>query len=929
MEIPVLATAFIMLSFPKFSTVLINYPNQICEMRKLIFLTTFLLSATIGFGQIPDSIAFVLKDFRQTPYPERFDRLDSLINKTRNDVPLSLKISEDELAWVLAHSEGPLATTWLHTNIAHAQMSLEKYDNAMDHLLKAKSLTLEHDDNSAEWSLIAAKTSKVMSRVYSVKGDTEKAHDEMVKAIDLFEVAKDTQSLITSYAIFGNILNHQEKFQQSIYYLEKCCDYAGAVSIAESDLDGCIYMLVNAYWSQDENIKARDLLRKNVDEMISAKPINEGVFIVMKAQSEVKAGNQQAAFNILKPLVDSIDNHKGAAGYPVKKHVLKNYVDVLHGLGRDAETKPYYQKILNFQETYDKELRESSLANSELKIKTLEDEQRIKDLEANEILASAKLKSTVFGLLSVFGILFAVAGFWFYRQRQKERAELLLNAKEKETQKVREKLLTSITHELRTPLSIISAKLESLEETKNGEQKTEHLNVAKRNTKQLVDQINQLLEWNKLEANALTNRPTTGDIDMVLLQILDEMKSSAVLKNIDWQLDIKKQNYNGKLDYAKFETIAKNLLSNAIKYSPTNSQIELKLHQENNQIIFEVQDAGPGIPKEDLTKIFDWYYRVSSDKNEARYEGFGIGLALSKELAELMGGNLTVQSENGNGTTFFLNVPFEIINSTKGSTFGNTVTPIPNADSDILKSDESTLLVIEDHPDLAAHIASLFRSDFEVLVAQNLKEGKQLAEQQVPDIIISDVMLPDGSGLDLCQELKSHIVTNHIPILVLTAKAGEETKFTSLKSGADAFLNKPFRNEELQLTVKNLLQNRRRLHLKFGNQSESATIAPDPFSKMVLEVLEANYSNSHFTLVDFAKALHISKGQAYKKFKATFNNTPANLLRDFRLEKGKQMLEQKDMKIGEIAYACGFTSPEYFSTVFKEFYKESPSVWRR
>ncbi len=897
-------------------------------MRKLIFLALFLFLSVIGYGQIPDSIAIVLEKFRQTPYPARLEKLDGLLITTRNNFTLSDQIVQSELDLALAQNESPLAITWLHVQKAKIHLSLEAYDEALDHLLQAKSITLEHGKASKEWKGISAKSAQLLSRIYALKGNIDGAHEEMKKAIKLFEIAQDTQSLITSYALYGNMLNQKENYKQSIPLLEKCCDFAGDITIANSDLDGCIYMLVNAYWSTNENIKARNLLHKNVGEMIAAKPINEGVFLVMKAQSEVKAGNKQAAFEILKPLVDSLDNHKGAAGYPVKSHVVKNFVEVLHALNRDKETQPYYQMILDYQEKYDIEIRESSIANAESTIKQLEDEQKIKDLETDQALTSAKFKSTIIGLLSFFTLLIASIGFWLYRQRQKQKAHFLLSAKEKETQKVREKLITSITHELRTPLSIISAKLESLEDTEDQTQKTEHLTVAKRNTKQLIDQINQLLEWNKLEANALINRPTIGDAKSIMQQTLDELKSFASYKNIEWKLGIKKQNFKGELDYSKFQTIVRNLLSNAVKYAPTNSLVQVEMYQENNQLILSVQDAGPGIPEKDLSKIFDWYYRVSSEQNEDRYEGFGIGLALSKELSELMGGTLMVQSKNGNGTKFILKVPFAEMHQSES--IANEVGPsqIPNADTTISMSNQNSLLIIEDHPDLADHIASLFKEDFEVLIAHDLKQGKQLAEQQVPDIIISDVMLPDGSGLDLCQQLKSHIVTNHIPILVLTAKAGDDTRFTSLKTGADAFLNKPFNNTELKLTVNNLLQNRRRLHLKFGSQNEEKDIAPDPFSKSVLNTLESNFSNSHFTLDDFAKALHISKGQAYKKFRATFNNTPANLLRDFRLEKAKQMLAQKDLKIGEVAYACGFTSPEYFSTVFKEFYKKSPSVYR-
>jgi len=869
-------------------------------MKRFFLLPVFILFAFVSQAQLPDSIAKNLVELRKMAYPERMDKISALGTKFKNQHDIVKGIMSDELEFVLANSKNPMAIAKLNSSSA----------------------------NMGEWNAISAEISKTLSRAYGIQGKEKKAIKELRKAITSYELAKDTIGLLSCYPHLGNMLNHGERYEESILQLEICCSYAGKVSMAKSDLDGCIYMLVTAYWAKEEYGKARNLLNRNIDEMIEAKPINEGIFQIMNARGESLAGNKQAALNILKPLVDSIDNHKGITGIPVKKHLLNNYVEILHALNRHEETKVFYQSIIKYQEKYDKDLRESAVAKVENSIQQLEDEQKIKELESDKILASAKLRGIIFGLLSLFAVVISGIGFWLYRQRQKQREHFLLTSKEKETQKFREKLLTSVTHELRTPLSIISGKLESLADSKSKQEDQSHLEVAQRNTKQLVGQINQLLEWNKLEANALKNLPTMGDAEQVMEAIVEELKPIAENKQLEWVIGVKEQDFNGMLDYSKFQTVARNLISNAIKYSDISSKIQLKLSQENAELVFSVQDFGPGIPKEHLAKIFDWYYRVASESQISRHEGFGIGLSLSKELAGLMNGSLSVASEEGEGATFILRVPFENVKEHQDPS-AEIAAPMGSGVSQSYSNPEDTkILIVEDHPDMAAHMASLFREGYQVPQAHNLKQGRSIAENEIPDIIISDVMLPDGSGLDLCRALKSQIVTDHIPILMLTARGDDKIRYQSLQNRADAFLNKPFNNRELQLTVSNLLQNRRILHLRFGSQKEKMSESINPFNELVLKILEENFSDNRFDVEKFSRALTLSTGQAYRKIRATFDTTPKKLIRNFRLERAKIMLENKDLNIAEIAYTCGFTSPEYFSTAFKDVFAKSPSEFR-
>lgn len=896
-------------------------------MKNILLIFVGLIWPILNYSQIPDSINQVISPYESHPYPGRLDSMLTAMDPLRPSTDLYLavvnkeyKIAEEKgaspltIASILFHKVGMLA----------AKLDLAKLSSTNS---KLRQIIQDNGDLKQEvWKKMLGRTYIFSAYISSAQYLDDEAISELNKAILIFEELKDNKMLSECYLDMYVYMSDAKK-PDAERFLLKLDSLAKVIPLNSNIVSGYIHKM-SILDDEKRYTELQQMVSQNKDSIMHYAPWYEFEVQNYTAIAAMNLQNHQLAYDIYQPIIEDIYNHESEDNIRGQVEIVSRYCKLLQNMKRYEAALVCHDTLNSLLQTQYKIFRDDAITDSKAKYNKLEDENKIQLLESEKQLDQSRFRTILIGLISLMSLI--VGGFFFWRsqQKQKQQQQFQLIAKEKETQKIREKLLTSITHELRTPLSIISAKLESLESADTQIQKTEHLTVAKRNTKQLVDQFNQLLEWSKFEANALTNRPIIGDAKIAMEQTVETLKSFASHKKIEWKIDVKPQNYNSKLDYSKFQTIARNLISNAIKYSPSNSTIQLKMYQDASQLVFSVQDAGPGIPSAYLSKIFEWYYRVASEDNEARYEGFGIGLALSKEMAELMGGTLSVQSKNGNGTTFILKVPFEMVQPTTQITSRSEVAQVPNTDTTISMSDENSLLIIEDHPDLAAHIASLFRDHYEVLIAHNLKQGKQLAQQQVPDVIISDVMLPDGSGLELCQQLKSHMVTNHIPILVLTAKAGDETKFTSLKTGVDAFMNKPFKNEELLLTVNNLIQNRRRLHLKFGNKKEALPNSLDAFSEMVMNVLEANYSNSKFTLDHFARELHISKSQAYKKFRATFDNTPANLLRDFRLEKGKQMLQQKDLKIAEIAYACGFTSPEYFSTVFKEFFNQSPSAYR-
>ena len=382
-----------------------------------------------------------------------------------------------------------------------------------------------------------------------------------------------------------------------------------------------------------------------------------------------------------------------------------------------------------------------------------------------------------------------------------------------------------------------------------------------------------------------------------------------------------------------------NLLSNAFKFTPDGSRIELHARNHEHALEFEIVDTGYGIKKENLPYIFDRFYQVD-DSYTKENTGTGIGLALTKGLVGLMKGTLTVESEFGKGTIFKVGLPMEELLSGRIDDFDY---PKPAEFDELFETAElgdvvnqkklAKILVIEDHHDMRYYIKEQLSQDYEVVEASNGKEGLLKASKLMPDLIITDLMMPQMDGFTLCKKLKTDISTSHIPIIMLTAKAGIENKLEGLETGADEYLTKPFNAMELQLRAKNLIHQRQELRKLFSKNSSlepkevTVTSLDDKFLTKVLQLLETKHSDPDFGVPQMQRELGMGKTQLHMKIKALTNEPPGELLRNFRLKRATQLLSKKSDTVSQVAYTVGFNSLSYFTKCFKEFYGTSPSAY--
>ncbi len=526
----------------------------------------------------------------------------------------------------------------------------------------------------------------------------------------------------------------------------------------------------------------------------------------------------------------------------------------------------------------------------------------------------------------------------------------------KETQRLvqidafKTRFFTNISHEFRTPLTVIlgmSNRLKGSAGSRDEKEVEQTAEIIERNSQQLLILVNQLLDLSKLESGKLQLSSTNGDIVGFLHYQLESLRSYAALRNITLDFNSNLHQLPMAFDHDKIQAILVNLLSNAIKFTPQGGKVGLELQIDSpskavpEKIFFTVSDNGMGIPEADLSRIFDRFYQVD-DSMTRKSDGTGIGLALVQELVKLMQGTITVESTVGVGTSFKVGLPFTPV-QTALPTYEPSVEitkAMPQTNTDqLLEPDEDgrpLLLIVEDNPDVRSYIKQCVQNDHRVMTAENGVEGVAKAKEWVPDIIISDVMMPEMDGLTLCHTLKNDEVTSHIPIVLLTARADLESRISGLTRGADAYLAKPFEPAELKAHLENLVTIRRRMQQRYaamaallpaGPQQEDVQIE-DAFLAKIRLAVEAHLDDADYEITQLCTEIGMSRSQLFRKVKALTDASPSILIRTIRLQNAAEFLRNKELTIAEVAYMSGFSTPAYFSTMFLEQYGKTPTEWR-
>ena len=512
---------------------------------------------------------------------------------------------------------------------------------------------------------------------------------------------------------------------------------------------------------------------------------------------------------------------------------------------------------------------------------------------------------------------------------------------------------TNISHEFRTPLTLILNPLNDIIKgdfsnlsltTKN------KLEIIHKNSNRLSRLINELMDFRKLQFNKMSVNASKINLIPFIEEVSSHFEGEATEKNIILSVDYSENPINVWGDPSMLEKIIFNLLSNAFKVTPTNGMVSIYINKSSNKINFPlidpekllesieiiIEDTGSGIKKENINKIFDRFYQVT-EFDKQYYGGTGIGLEVVRNFIELHKGKIEVSSKLNIGTQFKIQLPngnkhLEIKNNTvKYNSNDNLQTKLTAFENSNNKSKDKTLLIIDDNSELRSYLNNELDTNYNILLAENGKIGFELANKHIPDIIITDVMMPVMDGIELCEMIKNDLRTSHIPIMMITAKGMEVDKIKGIDSGADVYLQKPFNMNVLKSHLKQLISTRKILFKKYLSGidfSENTTSLDQEFILNVLNYINKNISDNNLNVENLADELLLSRSKLYRKIKALTGLTANEFIRNVRLEKSKEILENSEFSISEICYKVGFSSPSYFTKCFKLQYGVLPKEIR-
>lgn len=794
-------------------------------------------------------------------------------------------------------------------------------------------------------------------------GQNEKAIQYFLAAVRIFEKLDDKLRLLRTYGNMSIVYNEIEEFEKAFDARKKAYDLAVLIG-NEAELHYCEMDLADAYnmlGQVDSAIFYFEKSRVYFEENYNAQCLNAiynglGIAYFILGQHELA----EAYY------IKSIDLLKSSGFVFAIPGTLANYGGILHGIGRYAagveacqEALPIAKEIhyleveegiceclyLNFKglNQYDSALYyferrlqlhdsisdvsiQKSVLKSELESAHSKEKETI-IFSANEELNQAIYLRNfwIFGFLLLLVALLIL----FVALRQRRKSNQLIRSEKQYL----DNLLHNLVHEFRTPLTLIKGPTEELLRQDSA---NELLKLVDKNSDQMLNLVNQVLDFAKIKAGRLAVMNEMTDLSLFYEDALALFRPLADEKNIQLVNQSRIKGVVVQIDTDKLFKILSNLLTNAIKYSNENAVVSLQSEVQNNEVKLIVQDTGIGISAADQINVFKKFYQVDATITR-KGEGTGLGLAFVRELVLLMGGNIKLESELNIGTKLTVILPVETVRETadgaeinlKGNFELRPTTPV-SVDKEDSDQEKKQILIIEDNRDLQKFLRQILTNQgFDVRLANNGLEGVAMAEELIPDLVITDVMMPKMDGLQVVQALKSTFATDHIPIIILTAKASFDSMLDGLSAGGDDYLSKPFKSQELLLRVANQIKRQENLHLKYLENSKLDEI-PEVKDVLIqkIETLLLEDLSVQISVEELADKCALSRSQLHRKVKFLTGLSTTALLTEMRLNLSKTDLRSSGLSISEIAYKYGYSDPAHYSKLFKKQFNETPTEFK-
>ena len=602
-----------------------------------------------------------------------------------------------------------------------------------------------------------------------------------------------------------------------------------------------------------------------------------------------------------------------------------------------------YRKYLAYTDSVDNEKNINHLSNIRVNY-IMEKGNKEKEVVSQAYISEQQKKKTILYLLVIVLLVSAVAiSSLIYALRVKAKMQNII----KKASLARQEFFTNVTHEFRTPLTVILGCAEELKSKARNKETATEIDAISRQGQRLLTLVNQLLDIAKVRSAIGKGNWKTGNMAAFIQMVVENIRPQAIKKLIEIEYHSNEKEVDMDFVPDFMCKIMTNILSNSLKFTSKGGKIIIRSRVEKRTLKISIKDTGCGINPEDLPRVFEPFFQAESHSDA----GTGIGLALTKQMTEAMGGNIEVSSRPGEGATFVLSIPikhgenrferwipdFEAKTACNEEPAHDGTEEMANHDENISK-DADIALVVEDNEDIARYIGNIIKDNFSVVYARNGKEGVIKAEEYVPDVIITDIMMPEYDGLEMTRDIRKSELLNHIPIIIVTAKSDDAHKLQGLDCGADAYLIKPFSPDELKMRIHKLVEYRSLLRKKYsqilteGGEISKEQDAPELEKKFLVKLnsfISSNISLSNLNSEMLADNMCLSKSQLNRKVKSITGINTAAYIKQSKLVHAQLLLRDPGNTIGDIVLMCGFESASYFTKQFREKFGMTPSQYRK
>ncbi len=753
-----------------------------------------------------------------------------------------------------------------------------------------------------------------MAIVHVEMGETQKAYHAKRKAYDLALSTEQPYAIHKCELGLASSFNDLEKVDSAIILLKSAETYFETefhirfLNGVYNEL-GRSYMLSKNYeQSQAYFKKSIDLLRFNGYTFALPGTLVNYANVLYDLKNYSKAIETcQEAYKLVKPL-----------NYPSLE------TEICGCLYNNFKENNQYDSALFYVER--QQVLEDSINNIDIQKAVLQEELTAGfSSEKNTLIKDATTKieqeaSQKYYWIAGFILLFFTAAVLFWAFSQKRKANQEIN-REKE---YLDNLLHNLVHEFRTPLTLIKGPTEELLKQ---DETNALLQIVNRNSEEMLQLVNQVLDFAKIKAGRLEVNSEFTDLTLLLTDLVNRFYPLANRKNITLDLNQPTEHKNVLIDADKLLKISTNLVSNAIKYSEKGSAVDLGWTIENNRLTLVVKDNGIGISEADQKRVFEKFYQVDATITR-KGEGTGLGLTFVKELVDLMGGTIKLVSKKNSGTTVTVTLPIEksIQQTAKPAEVADVENTILTEEKTENHVDQPKVLIVEDNPDLVVFLSTVLTpQNYEIHIANDGLKGYEMAREIIPDLILSDIMMPKMDGFQLVEKLKKDELTDHIPIIVLTAKASYDSMLDGLGAGADDYLSKPFKTQELLFRVSNQIKRQAKVREKFGNTPTDQPAPPlHPLIQKIEALIAADYT-AHLSADQLAEKCAMSRSQLHRKLKALTGLSTSALQTKIRLTEALTTIKTTELSVSEVAYQYGYADPAHFSKQFKKEFDKNPS----